>query len=145
MVKYRIIFFIIFGLILSNCINSERKASKRVARLIHRFPSIIDTLRVDTINTTTIKYDTLTSLDTAYLDRLIFEACDSSKKEQAVKYLYKKCSDKVITKTVTDERTIIKTVHHPCPERKEKGYPWWQWFCAGILVGILLILILKRN
>jgi len=145
MVKYRIIFFIIFGLILSNCINSERKASRRVAKLIDRFPSIIDTLRIDTVKTTTIKYDTLTSLDTAYIDRLIFEACDSNKKEQAVKYLYKKCSDKVVTKTVTDQRTIIKTVHHPYPQPKEKAYPWWQWFCAGILVGILLILILKRN
>ena len=145
MVKYRIIFFILFGLILSNCINSERKASRRVAKLIDRFPSIIDTLRVDTTKTTTIKYDTTTSLDTAYIERLLFQVCDTIKGDSiiAVKYLFKKCQEKTIVKTVHKNHFITKQIKMPCVERN--SYPWWQWFCAGILVGILLILILKRN
>jgi len=72
---YRYIIYLVFVALLAgtSCIRSERLASKRVAKLIERFPNIIDTttkVRVDTIKTTIT------------IDRTVF---DSAKVDNAYK------------------------------------------------------------
>lgn len=80
---YRFLFFVVFIALLggTGCITNERLASKRVAKLIERFPNIIDTtakVRVDTTKITiTVNraiYDSA-KVNTAYnsIDSLINE------------------------------------------------------------------------
>jgi hypothetical protein len=130
----------------TSCINSERKASRRVAKLIERFPSIVDTLHIDTIFKTRIEIDTFTTLDTAYLDRIIKDVCDTIHHDRSVtayKYLQNNCAEKVIIKTVYEDRTIVKRVTVPKFIEKKDKTLWAstkEWWGLWALIAIVFFI-----
>ena len=144
---YRLLFFVVCFALLAgtSCIRSERLASKRVAKLIHRFPGIIDTLVLDTVETIKVKTEYITSLDTAYLDRVILEACDTVYKDRqklAYKYLYRNCAKDTVKIYEYKTQTITKNVVIPCQQLTYwTGLKWefpWLLAIAFLLVVIFL-------
>jgi hypothetical protein len=147
---YRLLFFMVFVALLAGtgCISNERLASKRVSKLIERFPNIIDTLTVDTVETTVYQTEYITSLDTAYLDRVILEACDTVFKDRqklAYKYLYRNCAKDTVKIFEYKTQTITKNVVIPCQQlcywtglRYE--YPW----ILAILFLLVVLFLIKR-
>jgi len=147
---YRLLFFIIpfFVLAGTSCINSERLAHKRVAKLIKRFPNIIDTLTVDTVETIEVKTEYITSLDTAYLDRVILEACDTVFKDRqklAYKYLYRNCAKDTVKIFEYKTQTITKNVVIPCQQLSYwTGLKWEFPWLVAILFLLVLLWVVRR-
>ena len=147
---YRLLFFIISFALLAGtgCIHNERLAHKRVAKLIKRFPNIIDTLTVDTVETIEVKTKYITSLDTAYLDRVILEACDTVFKDRqklAYKYLYRNCAKDTVKIFEYKTQTITKNVVIPCQQLSYwTGLKWEFPWLVAILFLLVLLWVVRR-
>ena len=140
----RFICVLVFAsLLLGGCITSQRGAERKIAHLVKRFPGIIDTLTTDTFFVSRVDIDTFTSLDTAYLDRIIKDVCDTvhhTRSTVAYKYLQKNCAEKIVVKTVYNDRTIIKNVSIP-KFIEQRDLSLWQnakkWWGLWILIAIV--------
>ena len=151
----RFICLLVFAsLLFGGCITSQRGAERKIAHLVKRFPGIIDTMTTDTFFVTKINIDTFTTLDTAYLDRIIKDVCDTihnTRSVTAYKYLQRNCAEKIVVKTVYTDRIITKNISIPkYIEQKDLSIWqnakkwWWLWLLIAI-VSFIFGALWRRN
>ena len=126
--------FIILAIILSSC-----SAQWHLRKAITKDPSIIDTVKVVTIDTVWME---VKKIDTVF--KYNFDTVFFVKDSVKVKFFYQNRDSLAYLDVDCPDCPSIKTTETKAPViHKEIGFGGMKWLFIGIGIGIALVLILK--